>query len=262
MPSSETQVQTDEQRLAEFSSRLDSFKPEGFEDESWGKLKEEVVNFHKGEVQGLKINSVKLKQEKEEISGKYSALEQKNSEYSEKIKALNEQLEKNQPEEQKKFYENQQAQLKEIYAKKEADLTAQIQSQAEKIKTLEQGVLERDVLAEFNRVASAKNWLGGGREAAQTILLGKNGSNFSRLDMGDGTSLLVNSEKQDIAQALDKFLGTELGKTLLRNGQSGGGADGSASTGSGGTKRISRAEYESKTPEEKMKLGMEGYEVV
>lgn len=253
---------TDEQRIAEFTTGLDSFRPEGMENEAWDKLKDSVVSFHKGEIQGLKINSVNLKKEKEDLAAKFSTLEASSKEQLEKIKALNEQIEKNQPEEQKKFYENQQAQLKELYTKKEAELSAQIQSQTEKIKQLEQGVLERDVLAEFNRVAATKDWLGGGREAAQTILLGKNGSNFSRLDMGDGTTLLVNGEKQDITQALNKFLETELGKTLLRNGQSGGGADGSAGGSAGGAKKITRAEYDAMTPAEQMKLGMEGVEVV
>ena len=37
---------TDEQRLAEFSQKLDSLKPEGFDEESFAKMKESMVNFH------------------------------------------------------------------------------------------------------------------------------------------------------------------------------------------------------------------------
>ena len=60
---------TDEQRLAEFSQTLDSFKPEGFDEEKFNELKEKVVNYHKQEVQGLKINSAKMKEEKPKSFG-------------------------------------------------------------------------------------------------------------------------------------------------------------------------------------------------
>ena len=56
---------TDEQRLAEFSNKLDSFKPEGFDETQFAALKEAVIGFHNDEVKGLKINTAKMKEEKE-----------------------------------------------------------------------------------------------------------------------------------------------------------------------------------------------------
>ena len=113
---------TDEQRLAEFTQKLDSFKPEGFDDEKFAALKEAVVNYHKGEVQGLKINSAKMKEEKEALAEKYKALESSTATQSSELKDLQEKLAANQPEELRKHYENQQAQLAEVFAKKEKDV--------------------------------------------------------------------------------------------------------------------------------------------
>lgn len=251
----ENQV-TDEQRLAEFSQKLDSFKPEGFDDEKFAALKEQVVNFHKNEVQGLKINSVKMKEEKDKLSAKNSELESSLASSSTELKELQEKLAANQPEELRKHYENQQAQLSERFSKQENDYKATIEQQNKVIRELEQGVLERDVLAEFNKVAAKKDWLEGGREAAQTIVLGKNASNFTRLKMPDNTTLLVNDEKQDMSQALDKFLSSELGKSFLRSGQSGGGADGSVANR--GTGKMSEAQFNTLTPEQQMEAVLNG----
>jgi hypothetical protein len=248
---------TDEQRLAEFSQKLDSFKPEGFDEESFARLKESMVNFHKSEVTGLKINSVKMKEEKEKLSQKCQSLEAELGSSSDELKTLQEKLAANQPEELRKQYENQHAQLNERFSKQEAEYKSTIEQQNLLIKELQQGVLERDVLAEFNKIASTKNWLGGGREACQQILLGQNCGNFSRLKMPDGTTLLVNKDQQDISQALDKFLDTELGKTLLKFDTSGGGADGSG-TANLGKKKISEAQYLAMSPQEQMDAVLNG----
>lgn len=251
----ENQV-TDEQRLAEFSQKLDSFRPEGFDEKTFAALKESVVNFHKNEVQGLKINSVKMKEEKDKLSAKNAELENSLASSSTELKELQEKLAANQPEELRKHYENQQAQLSERFSKQENDYKTTIEQQNKVIRELEQGVLERDVLAEFNKVAAKKDWLEGGREAAQTIVLGKNASNFTRLKMPDNTTLLVNDEKQDMSQALDKFLSSELGKSFLRSGQSGGGADGSVANR--GTGKMSEAQFNTLTPEQQMEAVLNG----
>lgn len=248
--------QTDEQRLAEFSHGLDSFKPEGFDDEKYTALKEAVVNFHKNEVQGLRINSAKMKEEKEALAKKASELESSLSVSTSELKELQEKLAANQPEELRKHFENQQAQLSEAFSKKENDYKATIEQQNKVIKELEQGVLERDVLAEFNKAAASKDWLEGGREAAQLILLGKNASNFKRLKMSDNTTLLVNDEQQDMSQAMDKFLSSELGKSFLRSGLSGGGAEGSSARGGQG--KMTEAQFSSLSPQEQMNAVLEG----
>lgn len=248
---------TDEQRLAEFSQKLDSFKPEGFDEESFSQLKESVINFHKGEVTGLKINTAKMKEEKEKLSTKCQTLETDLSKSSEELKSLQEKLTANQPEELRKQYENQQAQLSERFSKQEAEYKTTIEQQSSLIKELQQGVLERDVMAEFNKVASSKEWLGGGREAAQQILLGKNCVNFSRLKMPDGTTLLVNQEQQSMQQALDKFLDSDLGKNFLKSGTGGGGADGSG-TANLGKKKISEAQYLAMSPQDQMDAVLNG----
>lgn len=248
---------TDEQRLAEFSQKLESFKPEGYDEEKFAELKESVVNFHKSEVTGLKINSAKMKEEKEKLAEKNLTLEATLENLTKEHKTLHEKLAANQPEELRKQYENQQSQLSERFSKQEAEYKSTIEQQSALIKELQQGVLERDVMAEFNRVASKKNWLGGGREAAQQILLGANCGNFGRLKMPDGTTLLVNKEQQDMSQALDKFLESELGKTFLKSGTSGGGADGS-STADSGKKKISEAQYRALSPQEQMNAVLNG----
>ena len=56
---------TDEQRLAEFENKLASFRPEGFDEEKYAELTKAVVNFHEDEIKGLKINTAKMKEEKE-----------------------------------------------------------------------------------------------------------------------------------------------------------------------------------------------------
>ena len=252
---------TDEQRLAEFTQKLDSFKPEGFDDEKFAAFKNEVINYHKAEVQGLKINSAKMKEEKEVLVSKNKELESSLSTSSTALKELQDKLAANQPDELRKHYENQQAQLSDVFAKKETDYQTKIAALEKKNAVLEQGVLERDVMAEFNKAAATKNWLGGGRELAEKFVCGAHGSNFSRLDMGDGTSLLVNEAKQDMAQAIEKFCETDVGKSLLASGLSGGGAEGSA-VKAGGGKRITQAEFDKMSPEDQMDFSIEGGQVI
>lgn len=253
-------INTDEQRLNEFSVKLDSFRPEGFEEESWNNLKNAVVTFHKDDVQGLKINSAKMKNEKDELQSKYQALQTSSAESTKQIEALNEQLKASQPEEQKKFFENQTATLKGVYEKQIADLTAKVKDLESANAVLEKGVLERDILADFNKAASEKEWLGGGREAAQKVALA--GIEFTRLNMPDGTVALIDKKtSKDVKTILNDFCGTELGKSFLRSGTSGGGADGSTANSISG-KRITRAQYNALTPQEQMDKVLDGYEIV
>ena len=97
---------TDEQRLAEFSNKLDSFKPEGFDETQFAALKEAVIGFHNDEVKGLKINTAKMKEEKDVLSTKLNTLQTTFTENENKMKTLEQQLADNQPEELKKTFEN------------------------------------------------------------------------------------------------------------------------------------------------------------
>lgn len=247
---------TDEQRLAEFSQTLDSFRPEGFDEGKFNELKEKVVKYHQEEVQGLKINSAKMKEEKEQLANKYKTLEESSSTQASELKELQDKLAASQPEELRKHYEQQQSQLSEVFAKKEKDYQDKISQQAAKIESLEQGVKERDVMSEFSKVAASKKWLGGGRELAEKFVCGIHGSNFKYLDMGDGTKLLVNEQKQDMSQALDKFCETDVGKSLLVSGLSGGGADGSGANGNTG--KMSEAQFNALSPDAQMQAVLDG----
>ena len=257
----ELQTQTDEQRLAEFSQKLNGMKPEGFDDKAFATFTEAVINFHKSEIQGLKINSAKMKEEKETLAEKYKTLESNYGTQSTELKELQEKLAANQPDELRKHFENQQAQLSERFTKVENDYKATIEQQNKVIKELEQGVLERDVMAEFNKAAGKYEWVEGGREAAQAFVLGKGACNFKRLKMSDNSTLLVNDEQQDVSQALEKFTSTGLGKNCLSAGISGGGAEGSNTTPNGG-KRISQAEYDAMSPSEQMDFSIEGGQII
>lgn len=251
------ETMTDEERLAQFNSKLESFKPEGFDEEKWSGLKTALVGFHEDEVKGLKINSAKMKEEKDSLSSKLSTLQTSFDETSSKMKTLEQQLAENQPEELKKAFENNQKALEEKYAKSLSELNKTLSERDEEIKGLKAGVLERDVLAEFNKVAADKQWLGGGREMAQAFITGEHGEKFSRLKMPDGTYTLVNKDSLDMGQALNKFLDTEVGKNLLKSGLSGGGADGSKVSSDGG-KKITQAEYDNMSPMERMNFDIEG----
>ena len=248
---------TDEQRLAEFSNKLDSFKPEGFDEAKFAALKEAVIGFHNDEVKGLKINTAKMKEEKDALSTKLNTLQTTFTENENKMKTLEQQLADNQPEELKKTFENRQKELEQKYAQSVSELNKSITEKDERIKVLEAGVLERDVLAEFNKAAADKQWLGGGREMAQAFITGERGEKFRRLKMPDGSETLVNSDSLDMRQALNKFLDTEVGKNLLKSGLSGGGADGSTST-SGTGKKLTRAEYDALSPTEQMNFSIDG----
>lgn len=252
---------TDEQRLAEFQNKLASFRPEGFDEEKFAALTKAVVGFHEDEIKGLKINSAKMKEEKDTLSNKLTALQASFDENSNKMKTLEQQLADNQPEELKKTFENRQKELEGKYAQSLSELNKSIADKDARIKFLEAGVLERDVLAEFNKVAADKQWLGGGREMAQSFITGEHGEKFSRLKMPDGSEVLVNKDSLDMRQALDKFLDTEVGKNLLKSGNSGGGADGSGGA-SGGGKRLTRAEYEAMSPADRMNFDIDGGQII
>lgn len=252
---------TDEQRLAEFEQKLASFRPEGFDEEKFAALTKAVVGFHEDEIKGLKINSAKMKEEKDVLSGKLSTLQASFDETSNKMKTLEQQLADNQPEELKRTFENRQKELEGKYAQSLSELNKSLADKDAKIKFLEAGVLERDVLAEFNKAAADKQWLGGGREMAQAFITGEHGEKFSRLKMPDGSEVLVNKDSLDMRQALSKFLDTEVGKNLLKSGSSGGGADGSG-TSTGGGKRLTRAEYDALDPKARMDFDIEGGQIV
>ena len=252
---------TDEQRLAEFQNKLASFRPEGFDEEKFAALTKAVVGFHEDEIKGLKITSAKMKEEKDTLSNKLTALQASFDENSNKMKTLEQQLADNQPEELKKTFENRQKELEGKYAQSLSELNKSIADKDARIKFLEAGVLERDVLAEFNKVAADKQWLGGGREMAQSFITGEHGEKFSRLKMPDGSEVLVNKDSLDMRQALDKFLDTEVGKNLLKSGNSGGGADGSGGA-SGGGKRLTRAEYEAMSPTDRMNFDIDGGQII
>ena len=252
---------TDEQRLAEFENKLASFRPEGFDEEKFAALTKAVVGFHEDEIKGLKINSAKMKEEKDALSGKLTTLQASFDENSTKMKTLEQQLANNQPEELKKAFENKQKELEDRYAKSLSELNKNIAEKDEKIKFLESGVLERDVLAEFNKAAADKQWLGGGREMAQSFIIGEHGEKFRRLKMPDGSETLVNKDSLDMRQALSKFLDTEVGKNLLKSGNSGGGADGSGGA-SGNGKRLTRAEYDALSPADRMNFDIDGGQII
>lgn len=252
---------TDEQRLAEFTNKLASFKPEGFDDEKFAALTKAVVSFHEDEVKGLKINTAKMKEEKDALSGKLTTLQASFDETSTKMKTLEQQLADNQPDELKKAFENNKKELEDRYAKSVSELNKSLAEKEEQIKVLEAGVLERDVLAEFNKVAADKQWLGGGREMAQAFIIGEHGEKFRRLKMPDGSETLVNRDSWDMRQALDKFLDTEVGKNLLKSGSSGGGADGSGGA-SGGGKKLTRAEYDALSPIDRMNFDIDGGQII
>lgn len=250
---------TDEQRLADFTNKLDSFKPEGFEEENWSKLKEAVVGFHQDDVKQLKINSAKMKEEKQTLQNKVTALESTNAESSKQIASLNEQLKINQPEEKQKWFENEINTLKGVYEQKVKDLTADITKLQSEKAILEKGVLERDILADFNKAASDKNWMDGGRDYAQKIALA--GIEFTRLNVDGKDTLIDKNTSKDVKTILNDFLATDLGKSFIRSGTSGGGADGSASSSVSG-KRITKAQYEALSPQERMDKVLEGYQIV
>ena len=247
---------TDEERLQQFSNSLDSFKPEGFDDDSFNKLKEAVVKFHADDVKGLKINTAKAIQEKDDIAAKYQTAQTTLATNATQIEELNKQLQANQPEQQKQFFENQISQMKGVYEKQLLDANNSIKKLEADKAILEKGVLERDVMADFNKAASNKNWLEGGREAAQKIALA--GIEFTRLDMRDGTVALVDKNtSKDVNTILNDFLGTEFGKSFLRSGTSGGGADGSAAS-SGSGKKLTEAQFNALNPDEQMNAVLEG----
>ena len=253
---------TDDQLLAEFTQKLDSFKPEGFDDAKWSDFKKTVAGFHEDTVTGLKINSAKMKEEKEALSKKLSDLQGSYDETSSKMKSLEQKLAENQPEELKKAFENSQKELEEKYAKSLSELNKQLAEKDEAIKVLNAGVLERDVLAKFNEVAADKQWLGGGRELAQSFIIGEHGEKFSRLKMPDGSETLVNKDSLDMRQALNKFLDTDVGKNLLKSGLSGGGAEGSAASSSGNGKKLTQAEYDALSPQARMDFDIEGGQII
>lgn len=256
-----TTPNTDEQRLAEFTQKLDSFKPEGFDDEKWSSFKETVLNYHEDEVKGLKINSAKMKEEKDALSSKLTTLQGSYDETSSKMKTLEQKLAENQPEELKKAFENSQKEMEEKYAKSLSELNRQLAERDETIKMLNAGVLERDVLAKFNEVAADKQWLGGGRELAQAFIIGEHGEKFSRLKMPDGSETLVNKDSLDMRQALNKFLDTDVGKNLLKSGLNGGGAEGSVGT-SGNGKKLTQAEYNALDPFARMDFDINGGQII
>ena len=207
----------------------------------------EILSMYTEDVNGLKANSVSLKTEKESIKAKYDELAKVNAKGAEDLKALQEQLAKNSPEEVKKAYEQRASELEKQYQGMISERDGHIKDYESQIASLQNDKRYLKCTQEFDSVAGKFNLDPSGRSYVMETILGENGSKFAERDLGDGKKALITQDGKSIEKALKDFLETPVGKRFTLNGNSGGGSNGS-NGGQSGNATISRAEFENLSP--------------
>lgn len=151
-----------------------------------------------------------------------------------KITGLEDELKKNSPEENKKFYEAQLASIQ----KESNDKYNQLLAERDFYKTSHLKRLEDDAIADG---VKDLQFMGDVQKRA-FIALVKESNEFVPTDI-DGQTLFLNKDKKTIQEAFKAFALTSDGKSFLKNPSSGSGAKNYGTAGSG-NKTMTRAEYD------------------
>lgn len=186
------------------------------------------------DVKGLKATNVQLKAEKtkqkelhEADINKFAETEKK---LQEELKAAQEQVKKNSPEETRKYYEQQQSVFETAMKAQLADRDKQIDSLKSTIQDYEHKDLLRSQEVEFERLVRKTNADPAAYDTIKTMVLG-GGNRFNVVTTAEGNMFLAtDGSGKTIGNTLDEFLGSSVGKRLCNSNSSGAGAEGGTKT--------------------------------
>lgn len=194
------------------------------------KLAQSLFDLHEKDVQGLKVNSAALKEEKEKVKADWKADMEK---FAKAEKTLNEELAKareqiksNSPEETKRYYETQLATIDTSYKTQLSEKDKLLADRDALIKEYERKDLLRSQQVEFERAIRKTNADPTTYDTIQMMVLG-NGERFAQHDTADGKMFwTTDGAGKSISNVIDEVLNTPVGKRFCNATSSGSGAEG------------------------------------
>ena len=204
------------------------------------KLAQALFELHEKDVQGLKVNSAALKEEKEKIKASWQADMEKFAQAEKNLKdelsKAQEQIKTNSPEEAKKYYETQLANADTAYKTQLADRDKKLAERDELIEKYKQKDLLRSQQVEFDKAIRKTNADPSTYDTIQMMVLGERGDRFAQHDTADGKMFwTTDGTGKSIENVIDDVLKSPVGKRFCNSQSSGAGAEGGA-TGYMGTK--------------------------
>jgi flagellar biosynthesis GTPase FlhF len=204
------------------------------------KLAKALFELHEKDVQGLKVNSAALKEEKEKIKAERQADQEKfataEKQYQEELRKAQEQISANSPEEVKKYYETQLATVDTSYKSQLAAKEKENAALNELVKSYEQKDILRSQQIEFDKAIRKTNADPATYDTIQMMVLGERGDRFAQHDTADGKMFwTTDGSGKSISNVIDEVLNTPVGKRMCNAVSSGSGAEG-GSVGYTGTK--------------------------
>lgn len=218
------------------------------------------------DVAGLKNTNAELKAEKKALQDKMAADQEKSLESEKSLQAqiasYQEQLKNQDPEQSKKFFDNQLEILRQGYDAQLAEKTKSIAELNETIEKYKKKDLYNDMVAEFRKAADKSNVAPDTLSVVENWILGDGGRNFAPIDTDAGRLYLsVDKSGDDIATRLDKFLKTPAGSRFKLFNSSGAGAEGGSKAGNVAAKTMTKAEFEALPPTKRVEIAREGWKI-
>ena len=218
-----------------------------------------VTDLFAAENKGLVDKRDDLLAQEIKLKEKISALETGASENAKKLAELDAQLKKNNPEDYKKFYEDEAKTLNDKHA---AEL-AVIMADRDKYKNSHETRVRNDALADAVKDIKFCDGLQNG-----FIALALQNNQFTPKEI-DGKTVFYNQENKTIQAVIHELSLSNEGKAYIKNGNQGGGSSGgtnlNAGTGSGGTApnavSMTLAQFDALTDQAKMDFASKGGQV-
>lgn len=189
------------------------------------------------DVKGLKATNVQLKAEKTKMKeaheadiNKFAEAEKK---LQEELKAAQEQVKTNSPEEARKYYEQQLSVFETGMKAQLAERDKQIATLNATVQDYEHKDLLRSQEVEFERLVRKTNADPAAYDTIKTMVLG-GGNRFNVVTTAEGNVFLAaDGSGKSIGNTIDEFLGSPVGKRLCNVNSSGAGAEGGIKTDAG-----------------------------
>jgi hypothetical protein len=227
------------------------------------KKADELLRLFGEDVQGLLINSEKLKNEKEQEKAKRKDFEEQVKSAMAKHAELEKQLSEASPDKIRTLYDTKLEEQKGVYEGQLKKLGLELEDKTKKIEALEHSQFKLECMEAFNKAIADKNIASDCTSQFADFVLGNDCSYFSKQATGSDTFVIADRNGHSIESAVSKALQTSFGKCCVTVKSSGGGAEGGTRGAPNNTagKVISRTEFDKLAPTERVKLMSEGYKI-
>lgn len=184
------------------------------------------------QLNAIKLNAQKIKEEKTEEIAKKHAVEKERDALKETITKLEKQIKDSAPEELQKGFEQRLQDAANHYQTQITEKDQEIEKYKKDLAEAERATIKVECMQEFNKAISNKKIASDMIDAFSEYVLGADCCHFDRRPLGDGTFILANKSGMSIKQTVESACLTTFGKNCLLNTSFGGGAEGGAGVGS------------------------------